>query len=57
VIGKRLSKDQLGVMRLLLGRVLDVDFDSCVLCISSTYSYIVKLAYIDIGELSDFTSH
>jgi hypothetical protein len=34
MIGKCLSKDQLGVMRLLLGRVLDLDLDSCVLLMS-----------------------
>jgi hypothetical protein len=36
MIGKCLSKDQLGVMRFLLGRVLDFDFDSRVLFISFT---------------------
>jgi hypothetical protein len=36
MIGKCLSKDQLGVMGLLLGRMLDLDFDSCVLFISFT---------------------
>jgi hypothetical protein len=34
MIGKCLSKDQLGVMRFLLGRMLDLDFDSRVLFIS-----------------------
>jgi hypothetical protein len=36
MIGKCLSKDQLGVMGLLLGRMLDLDFDSRVLFISFT---------------------
>jgi hypothetical protein len=36
MIGKCLSKDQLGVMGLLLGRMLDIDFDSCVLFVSFT---------------------
>jgi len=41
VIGKCLSKDQLGVMRLLLGGVLDIDFNSCVLLISLMQLYRV----------------
>jgi hypothetical protein len=36
MIGECLSKDQLGVMGLLLGRMLDLDFDSRVLFISFT---------------------
>lgn len=34
MIGKCLSKDQFGVMRLLLGGMLDLDFDGCVLFFS-----------------------
>jgi len=57
MIGKCLSKDQFGVVRLLLGRVLDFDLDSSVLVFSLVHAHMNILAYIDIGELCDFTSH
>lgn len=40
MIGKCLSKDQLGVMWLLLGRVLDFDLDSSVLVFSLVHAHM-----------------
>jgi hypothetical protein len=57
MIGECLSEDKLRVVRLLLGRVLNIDLDGSVLYISFHVCTQPIIAYIDIWKLGNFASH